>query len=443
MSRLDYSKWDNIELSDDEDVECHPNIDKASWVRWRQQDIHRKRDERKLEIAKMQQEHKTNEELRKRLLDSIKWFTASGPEGAVKHASELLDRVVRFENDRKDVVLNPESSEYLQLKDEDEIYDMLIARLISESKVDPAVQAYIENLPRILVNELPRLEKRQQELLDNIAKEEKEQNKKLTSENICREGFNKTILNGKTTHDRGTKSESKQVEVLNPGFESAAGKKATTASKKTTDEIDLRDLEDGEEEIMLKFAAAKTFEESFTIIQKHPNLASRAYSDHLMARAFSLQMKGKTDDAFKCAKWSTAISYSLQMGPDGVGLFYKRMIQGGPQVHALFDEDLARQFDHIKKRCEILKGKEKQLDEENSNLTPEQAAVFQTFPKHFQEALLANDINKINEAFDGMSEEQSKEIMEQCQKTGLISVLSEDEVQKLKEEEPEAFQVDE
>jgi cell division cycle protein 37 len=31
---FDYSKWDNIELSDDEE-DVHPNIDKDSWFRWK------------------------------------------------------------------------------------------------------------------------------------------------------------------------------------------------------------------------------------------------------------------------------------------------------------------------------------------------------------------------------------------------------------------------
>ena len=38
---FDYSKWDNIELSDDE-ADCHPNIDKESWFRMK----HRSRVER-------------------------------------------------------------------------------------------------------------------------------------------------------------------------------------------------------------------------------------------------------------------------------------------------------------------------------------------------------------------------------------------------------------
>lgn len=39
MSRIDYSVWDHIEVSDDED-ETHPNIDTPSLFRWRHQVIH-------------------------------------------------------------------------------------------------------------------------------------------------------------------------------------------------------------------------------------------------------------------------------------------------------------------------------------------------------------------------------------------------------------------
>lgn len=38
MSRIDYSVWDHIEVSDDED-ETHPNIDTPSLFRWRHQVI--------------------------------------------------------------------------------------------------------------------------------------------------------------------------------------------------------------------------------------------------------------------------------------------------------------------------------------------------------------------------------------------------------------------
>ena len=33
---IDYSKWDNIQLSSDDDEDCHPNIEKFTWRRLRQ-----------------------------------------------------------------------------------------------------------------------------------------------------------------------------------------------------------------------------------------------------------------------------------------------------------------------------------------------------------------------------------------------------------------------
>eukprot|EP00755_Sulcionema_specki_P006337 Sspe_Gene.5191::Locus_1705_Transcript_1_1_Confidence_1.000_Length_1782::g.5191::m.5191 len=43
----DYSKWDNIEISDDES-DCHPNIEKGTWFRLKhQQRVERERQEAK------------------------------------------------------------------------------------------------------------------------------------------------------------------------------------------------------------------------------------------------------------------------------------------------------------------------------------------------------------------------------------------------------------
>ncbi len=60
MSRLDYSKWDHIEVSDDED-DTHPNIDTASLFRWRHQARVERMDQHQQEMAKFlsdSQDHK-------------------------------------------------------------------------------------------------------------------------------------------------------------------------------------------------------------------------------------------------------------------------------------------------------------------------------------------------------------------------------------------------
>ena len=60
VSKLNYSKWDNLELSDDSDIEVHPNVDKRSFIRWKQRDIHEKREMRKIQRSHYEAEHRTN-----------------------------------------------------------------------------------------------------------------------------------------------------------------------------------------------------------------------------------------------------------------------------------------------------------------------------------------------------------------------------------------------
>ena len=58
---VDYSKWDKLELSDDEDFECHPNVDKKSMIRWKQAQIHKQRRERSDQQELLKKERETNE----------------------------------------------------------------------------------------------------------------------------------------------------------------------------------------------------------------------------------------------------------------------------------------------------------------------------------------------------------------------------------------------
>jgi hypothetical protein len=104
----------------------------------------------------------------------------------------------------------------------------------------------------------------------------------------------------------------------------------------------------------------------------------------------------------------------------------------------VFQTDVENSYSRIKERSKVLKERTSEIDSENSNLTPEQAEVFKTFPKYFQDALVANDIEKINDAFSRMDKAESDAVMKKCQETGLITVLNEEEAAEYmeKEEEP-------
>jgi cell division cycle protein 37 len=77
---LDYSKWDALELSDDSDIEVHPNVDKKSFIRAKQAQIHQERAHRKQQIETLKYERIINDGLLSRidgLLNSLKAHSSS------------------------------------------------------------------------------------------------------------------------------------------------------------------------------------------------------------------------------------------------------------------------------------------------------------------------------------------------------------------------------
>ena len=77
---VDYSKWDKLELSDDEDFECHPNVDKKSMIRWKQAQIHKQRRETTDQTELLKHEHSTTIEYLKYIGEKVKDF--EGKSGA-------------------------------------------------------------------------------------------------------------------------------------------------------------------------------------------------------------------------------------------------------------------------------------------------------------------------------------------------------------------------
>ena len=62
--RLDYSVWDHIEVSDDED-DTHPNIDTPSLFRWRHQ----------ARVERMEQQEREKNDVHNRVLEYVDlWF---------------------------------------------------------------------------------------------------------------------------------------------------------------------------------------------------------------------------------------------------------------------------------------------------------------------------------------------------------------------------------
>lgn len=101
MSRIDYSVWDHIEVSDDED-DIHPNIDTPSLFRWR----HQARVERMEEFQKKGEElNKGLSECRRKLADTqkkIKELTISTSEDAKAELSKVQAEEKKMKKEERD-----------------------------------------------------------------------------------------------------------------------------------------------------------------------------------------------------------------------------------------------------------------------------------------------------------------------------------------------------
>jgi len=172
---FDYSKWDNIELSDDED-DLHPNIDKESWFRMKHRSrVERESNEEKEKKKILEEMSKSNQRIKVLQHDLIK-----------------LDKLVIQDCD--------EDSD-----DDDDLDDR------------EGIEAEIE--------ELKRANKVGQDRLDEI-----EKNKKWNVDNMCHVAEERTIINKKAAESNFTSTGYAKSKDEVPKV-----KEETVASVKTSD----------------------------------------------------------------------------------------------------------------------------------------------------------------------------------------------------------------
>lgn len=99
---FDYSKWDNIEISDDEE-DCHPNIDKASWFRMKHRSRVEREDIEEKEKEDLAVENATDAKKEKKLLKELDEGKDVSSElaGVRARMNERTERLEYMEKNRK------------------------------------------------------------------------------------------------------------------------------------------------------------------------------------------------------------------------------------------------------------------------------------------------------------------------------------------------------
>lgn len=317
---LDYSKWDALELSDDSDVEVHPNVDKRSFIRAKQAQIHQQREQRRHEIKTLKYERIINDGLLSRidkLLDALKKHEGS----SAAPEESIFQTIMEFaSNPAEDQAPPPPEGVYTQEPERPKYSQMMgslvdqVKKEFEESKPDDLPKAYIQGVQ----GHKGKVQGLQKELFAKLAQLEREEGSKITSDQL-HEGFNTSHV-AKAAEKAKAAASSKQteVELLNPG----AGSSASKAEQ--DDDDDPANVEISE--LAKKFAHLKPndYTAYLRFISEHPEIVAEKETDGLLVEAFNCQMKGQEGYARQCVHQGLLLQYCRSLGPDGIKLFFSR-----------------------------------------------------------------------------------------------------------------------
>ncbi|KAK0538018.1 hsp90 co-chaperone Cdc37 [Tilletia horrida] len=429
---LNYSKWDNIELSDDSDVEVHPNVDKKSFIRWKQRDIHEKREQRKVLLDNLKAEQKTNDALRPRIQDLKEGLRISGaPSFKAEHERLTAQRAA---NGNKDSGPNNGPS-----------IDDLVLKLLGIINDTPSVKAAAAAAPSAPAEDsgpssaastssptdeltkalaaqvdanLAKLDARQADIKKQLQTMEEEDKRKITTDGI-KEGWSSghiskaepepepEVVKPKAKAKPASKETVTTIETLNSpaaGGSKDAGKSSATGAEEDDDDdeelpeltptlnawIDLPTVLPNfpltQTALPPSYNPAKSlnpapFEVALKFLASHKQLITRRVAtddgddqdptDACLFEAFQAQMAGKAERARKCVEKGLMLQYCRKLGPDGVNLFFRKIMGGEPKAAVLYINDVLSTYTRIVERAAALSTKHSSGDVEQIQLVPE------------------------------------------------------------------------
>jgi cell division cycle protein 37 len=182
---VDYSKWDNLELSDDSDIEVHPNVDKRSFIRAKQSQIHQDRAHRRHQIETLEYEDIINQGLLiriDRLLTAFKSHKSDTGNADELVLQSMVEAVGTLPNDKPTepppgIHTNTERITYAKMMGS--LVDQ-VKQEVDKKNPENRLETFIEGV----TEHKTKVEGLQKELHKKLEELEKEEKKHITSDNL-------------------------------------------------------------------------------------------------------------------------------------------------------------------------------------------------------------------------------------------------------------------
>lgn len=448
----------------------HPNVDKKSFIRAKQAQIHQERDHRRHQIKTLKYERIINDGLITRidsLLTALKSHKDKLAEGGNEDQLVFQAMMEAMMGQKENAPPPPPEGVHEHIKDKP-TYPQMMASMVdivkkeidASSSTDSRYDQFIAGLHK----EKERVEDLQKQLLAKLAELEKEEKRHITSDDI-KEGFSYSAVKKEdqkkpTPAASSSTSKTETVELLNAPKRPEATRTDTADSGADADIEEGTAVDDDSVEaspLAKKFAAIKPGDwyACLQFLMAHPEILKESETDGLLVEAFNAELDGNPKHARQCVHAGLLLQYCRQLGGrQGVELFFKRIQTPGHQAAKMFSDDVDQTYHRIKTRgAEIAReraqnpgadgveqiqlhavdpGTEIRIavppatptatDPQEREIETMARGIFETFPPGLQRALETGKLEEINKVLAKMSVEEAEEVVEKLGEGGMLSV---------------------
>jgi len=429
---FDYSKWDNIELSDDEE-DVHPNIDRESWFRMK----HRSRVER--------EEHEDKD--KKQITDQME---------------KASQRIKMLERDLKKISKRKEEDSD---SDDDDLDDTEAIKIEIEELRTQVQQRQ---------NKLDEYEKNKKWNVDNMFEVKEERtiiNESAGTTNFTKSGYAQSTVTGEEAKEqfaanketkeaaapKPAKAEAKPTAAATPKPAPAPKKVAGPAKPPATrekvpdpSEVDsdpnfvysYHEFTERYADLVEQFMAIKSFEESKEMLLKHGDILLQEHaSNYLLLASLEDEMNGYRDKMKQTAKASQIVSNIAELAKgwdthpgNAIVPFFQKLnervfLEGFLEgLEAFVQKIISRavtkkmEMDQQKKTGVSSQGVDLAEIPKEERLGPgglDPLEVIETLPIELQEAFESRDVEELKKALLNMSQKDAEYHMKRCVESGL------------------------
>ncbi|RYO77225.1 hypothetical protein DL766_003621 [Monosporascus sp. MC13-8B] len=472
---VDYSKWDALELSDDSDVEVHPNVDKRSFIRAKQNQIHMERQQRRHQIETLKYERRVNDGLMNRISSLLAALKRHAADAETRNPGEVAFQAVMESagNPADDKVPERPPGVHANVE-QPPSYTKMMAGLLDQvnkaldgKKPENRYAAMMEEIE----DHLRKVQELQSDLLKKLAELEKVESSKITSDSI-HTGFDSShITKSQPSAPGEKKADDSKVELLNPNFSLTEPDKAKAIPSPEPDDDD-DEVQTSPDAHKFAHIKASDYRQSHAFIAAHPHILTEKETDGILVLAFDAQLEGRDDFAQQCVHQALLLQYCRALGRDGVAMFFKRITTKGHQAQEVFYKDVRETYQRIKNRAKEINAQRAaeggsaggveqiqlhavepgteikiRIPPENGDDEDEKKArkIFDGFSDEMKKALESGSLDKVNEVLGRMKVEDAEELVGLFGEAGVLSLeeqiidgTTEEGQKKIKELEEQA-----